>query len=73
MEGLRVSLLAILILLGISGLAFGELPAGGKAAPIKGEGLRIAVVGDTGIGERAHEQKAGCFIAFGRFHLSGQI
>lgn len=45
---------AILILLGIYGLAAAESPEKGPANdPLKEASLRIAVVGDTGIGERA--------------------
>lgn len=54
MRKIRVYLLAILILLGIFGLATAESPGESKANPLLKEGiLRVAVVGDTGIGERA--------------------
>jgi len=42
-----------LVLLGIHELASGESPAESKAYSIKGESLHVAVLGDTGIGERA--------------------
>jgi len=50
---IRFYLLAILIFLGIYGLTVAELPEESKAIPLKEERLRVAVVGDTGIGERA--------------------
>ena len=50
---IRFYLLALLILLGIYGLAAAESPRESQANPLMEESLGVAVVGDTGIGERA--------------------